>query len=250
MSSWFESLAASGPRVIGRPLLAVSDIRGDLDALEALLDAVADVDLCGIVAAGDHCLGGPHPFEVWRRLHTLGATLVRGMTDVALGSVAPDRITPKSPEQEAQIEEFLRTRRALGDLVCRRLVDLPSTHVVSLDDRSGVMVLHGSPRDEQVALDGEALDEELEEATSCVAEDVLVVGRAGAGFVRRLPKLLVVHAGSVARNETRGPGGCRTAHGVLLAPFSDGVVRAVSRDVAVADQGEEGGRRRLRRSAS
>jgi hypothetical protein len=250
VSSWFETLATSGPRVIGRPLLAVSDIRGDLLALEALLDAVANVQLCGIVAAGDHCLGGPQPFEVWQRLNALGATLVRGVTDLALGSVATAQITPRDAEQEAYIEEFLRTRRDLGELICRRLLDLPSTHVVSLDDRSGVMLLHGSPRDEQATLDGELDDDELEDATSCVAEDVLVVGRAGAGYVRRLHKLLVVHAGSVARNEARGPGGCRTAHGVLIAPFSDGVVRAVSRDVAVADRGEEGGGRRLRRSAS
>ncbi len=214
-----------------------------------MLDEVGELDLCGIVAAGDHCLGGAHPFETWQRLNALGATLVRGATDLALGALTLDGVTLRDPEQEARLEDFLRTREALGDIVCRRLAELPSTAVVSLDDRSGVMVLHGSPRDEQRALDGSAEDDDLDEATSCVAEDVLVVGRGHEGFVRRLPRLLVVGAGSVSRNAAAGPDGQRTAHAVLLAGFQDGVVRAFPRDIAVRDRGERDGTR-LRRSAS
>lgn len=248
MSTWPESLAACPARVVGRPLLALNDVRGDLDALEAVLDEVRDLDLCGIVAAGDHCFGGPLPFETWQRLNALGATLVRGATDLALGMLCVEGVRVRDPEQEARLEVFLRTREALGDIVCRRLAELPSTAVVSLDDRSGVMVLHGSPRDEQRALDATADDDELADDTSCVAEDVLVVGRGEQGFVRRLPRLLVVGAGSVSRNTAAGPNGQRTAHAVLLASCSDGVVRAFPRDIAVKDRGQHGGTR-LRRSA-
>lgn len=249
MSIWSEPLAAGPARVVGRPLLALNDVRGDLDALEAVLDAVEGIDLCGIVAAGDHCLGGDHPFETWQRLNALGATLVRGVTDLALGALTVEGVSVVDPDQEERLEVFLRTREALGDIVCRRLGELPSTAVVSLDDRSGVMVLHGSPRDEQRALDGAAADDDLDDATSCVAEDVLVVGRGAEGFVRRLPRLLVVGAGSVSRNTAQAPTGQRTAHAVLIAAFHDGVVRAFPRDIAVKDRGERDGAR-LRRSAS
>lgn len=249
MSTWQESLAACPAPVVGRPLLALNDIRGDLDALEAVLREVEGIELCGVVAAGDHCFGGPHPFETWRRLNGLGATLVRGATDLALGTLSLEGMRVKDKEQEARLEAFLRTRDALGDIVCRRLAELPGTAVVSLDDRSGVMILHGSPRDEQRALDPSIDDEELADDTACVAEDVLVVGRGEEGFVRRLPKLLVVGAGSVSRNRVVGPSGRRTAHAVLLASCADGVVRAFPRDIAVKDRGQRGGAR-LRRSAS
>lgn len=249
VSTWPESLAACPARVVGRPLLALSDVRGDLDALEAVLDEIKSIELCGIVAAGDHCLGGAHPFEVWQRLNALGATLVRGVTDLALGALAIDGVTPRDPDMEERFEVFLETQQALGDIVCRRLAELPSTAVVSLDDRSGVMVLHGSPRDEHRALEKLADDEDLDDATSCVAEDVLVVGRGADGFVRKLPRLLVIGAGSVSRNAAQGPHGQRTAHAVLLAPCTDGIVRAFPRDIAVKDRDERGGTS-LRRSAS
>ena len=117
--------------------------------------------------------------------------------------------------------------------------------MVSLDDRSGVMVLAGSPRDDHATLGVELDDDELDDATACVAEDVLVVGRCCTGFVRRLSRLLVVNAGSVAKNACIGPEGRRTAHAVLIQPYTDGVVRAFGTDIAVAGAEPEGLRARV-----
>lgn len=235
MNAWIQPEPDTGPRPVGRPLLALSDIRGDLVALEAVLDEVKDTELCGVVSAGDHVFGGPEPFAVWQRLSALGATLVRGTTDLALGMLAPDGLTPGSAEEEERLQRFLETRAALGDLVCRRLAELPSTAVVSLDDRSGVMVVHGSARDEHRGLEPGLDDEQLAEATGCVAEDVLVSGMTTTGFVRQLPGLLVVHAGSVSRGP-RFPTGERAAHAVLLQPYSDGRVRAFPRNIPVPER--------------
>lgn len=235
MDGWLPAPTKEAPRRVGRPLLALSDIRGDLSALESVLSAVRRLELCGIVCAGEHCYGGPEPFAVWQRLMSLGATMVRGVTDLALGALRVEDLTPTSPQQEAEVELFRRTRAALGDVVSRRLAELPTTAVVSLDDRSGVMVLAGSPKDDHLTLGPDLDDDELEEETGCVAEDVLVVGRAAQGFVRRLPRLLVVQAGSVAKNAVRAPDGRRTAHAVLIQPYSDGVVRAFGRDIAIEE---------------
>lgn len=221
-------------------MLALSEIRGDLAALEAVLDAVRGLELCGIVCAGDHCFGGPEPFGVWQRLRALGATLVRGPTDLALGTLRVEAITPRDALQEEALERFLASRSALGDLLCRRLAELPTTCVVSLDDRSGVMVLAGSPKDDHATLGPDLDDEELDDETGCVAEDVLVVGRSSQGIIRRLPRLLFVNAGSVSRNARTSPEGRRTAHAVLIQPYSDGVVRAFGTDIAVADAEPQG----------
>lgn len=228
---------------VGRPLLCLSDIHGDLVALESVLDAVKHLDLCGVVAAGDHCLGGPDPFAVWQRLHEVGAQMVRGPSDIALGMLRVKGMSPRNAREEARLVTFLRTQQALGDVVCRRLAELPSTLVVSLDDTSGVMVMHGAPSDEYRGL---ADDEHLEAEVGCVAEDVLVCGSTHRGFVRRFDgdcigasgSLLVVNAGSVGMSPTlvsssEGAASERSAHAVLLVPYSDGRVRAFPRDIAV-----------------
>ncbi len=225
-----DDVGASAPRPTGRPLLCLSDIHGDRAALEAVLDAARHLQIEGIVAAGDHCLGGPDPFGVWQRLLQLGATLVRGASDLALGTVHAGDVRPQSAREEARLLTFLRTQEALGEIVCRKLAELPVTAVVSLADTSGVMVMHGSPNDD---LRGLLDDEHLADEVACVAEDVLVVGATHRGFERRVAKLLVINAGSVGRSPTRLQN-ARSAHAVLVQPFSDGVVRAYGRDVPVS----------------
>jgi predicted phosphodiesterase len=232
MPSWLPTFGARGPRAVGRPLLALSDVHGDLAALEAVLDAVADVELCGILCAGDHCLGGPEPFETWQRLHELGATLLRGTTDLALATDAYQRWDPSSAEQEALLQSFVDTRAALGEIVCRRLGELPTTAVVSLDDTTGVMGLHGSPSDENRGLTDKLSAEVLAVETACVAEDVLVTGFTHRAFVRRTGPLLVVNAGSVGQSPVEHAG-ARTAHAVLVQGYSDGIVRAKGKNILV-----------------
>ena len=233
-----ETLAEGPPR--GRALLCLSDIHGDLAALESVLDVVHGVNLCGIVAAGDHCLGGPQPFEVWQRLCTLGASMVRGPSDLALGTVRELDRAPHSAREEARLLTFLRTRAALGDIVCRRLAELPSTLVVSLDDLRGVMVMHGSPADEYRGI---VDDPSLPEEVACVAEDVLVCGSTHRSFARAVPRadgvegepLLVVNAGSVGMSPVRSADGRRTAHAVLLSADHHGALRAWGRDIPVIE---------------
>lgn len=221
-------------RPIGRPLLALSDIHGDRAALESILTAVKRVPLAGIVAAGDHCLGGSDPFGVWQRLNEIGATLVRGETDLALATLDVRAFTPKSREDEEKLQEFEHTRSLLGDIVCRRLGDLPVTSVVSLDDRAGVMVVHGSPRDPWSTLTADMSAAELADEVACAAEDVLVVGKSHRSFVRKCGNLLVVNAGSVGRSGEVTAGDRRIAHATLVQEFTDGVVRALTDRIVVA----------------
>jgi predicted phosphodiesterase len=266
MSGWrsllVDDVGRPPVRRVGRPLLCLSDIHGDLVALESVLSAVRSVDLGGIVVAGDHCLGGPKPFAVWQRLQSLGAQLARGPSDLALGALQAVDRTPSSAAEEARILAFLRTRQALGDVVCRRLAELPATLVVSLEDTRGVMVMHGSPVDDCRGLTD---DEHLADDVACVAEDALVVGATHVPFARRVAReppwceakgekeededdaeggialppapLLVANVGSVGMSPVRRPDGRRTAHAVLVAAGDDGALHAWGQDVLVVDAG-------------
>lgn len=243
------------PRLTGRPILCVSDIHGDLTALESVLAAVRHVKLAGIISCGDHLVGGPQPFEVWTRLASLGAHLTCGPSDLALASLDQlDGITPTSAEGQARLEMYLRTRRALGDVVCRRLGELPSTVVVSLDDLRGVMGLHGSPADDDGLLRDDA---DLDDRVASVAEDVLVTGANPVPFARRISQpclmplfeggdddedgdlpllpnhnLLVVNVGAVTPVPGMTEKG-RTAHAVLVGGGDDGELHAWGADIVV-----------------
>jgi len=247
--------------------LALSGIYGDLRALEAVLAAHRGIELAGIVAAGDHCFAGEDPFGVWRCLCELDATLVRGETDLALGTLSAERLPDgqasvavrhpglpgtvtlsqyrlAGPDDEQRLEVFLNTASALGDIVCRRLAELPSTAVVSLDGRAGVMVTHGSPADAWRALTPEMTETELIHEVGCTAEDALVVGRDPRGFIREAGEVLVIGAGSVGRSPHPGNRGRPTAHAVLVQEFTDGKVRARTSHIEVPGHARRTYRRR------
>lgn len=233
----------------------MSDIHGDLAALESVLTAVRHVRLAGIIACGDHLVGGSHPFEVWTRLASLGAHLTCGPKDLALAALDHlEGITPTTSEGQARLEMFLRTRQAIGDVVCRRLGDLPSTLVVSLDDLRGVMALHGSPSDEDILRE----NTDLEDRVASVAEDVLVTGANLLPFARRISQpclvpffngadgededddapllpnrdLLVVNVGAVTPVAGMTDKG-RIARAVLVGTGDDGDVHAWGADIVV-----------------
>ncbi|MCP4501480.1 MAG: hypothetical protein GY822_16085 [Deltaproteobacteria bacterium] len=237
MDTWFPTTTATP---LGSPWLAVSNIRGQLNALEAVLAEVSKLPLAGIIAAGDHCFGGPDPFAVWRRLRELEVHMVRGKTDLALGTLKENQVTFSSKNDENRWRAFMATRDALGDVVCRRLAELPKTEVVSLDDQSGIMVQHVLPAEERrgAFFKGRGLPEEddLKALTNCVAEDVLVFGSLETPFQQTLvheqtQALLVVAPGSVGA-QTASQMRHLAAHAVLIQAFSDGVVRAAPRSIS------------------
>lgn len=239
------------PRLIGRPLLCLTDIAGDLAALESVLSAVRHQQLAGIIACGNHVVGGAQPFEVWTRLQGLGAALTCGPTDLAVATIDDlHDLAPRSPEGEARLQVFLRARAALGDVVCRRLGELPTTTVVSLDDTRGVMAQHGSPTDDDDVL---ADDDRLVDRVAAVAEDVLVTA-TGRPFARRLSlpsiipiideddpvgvapprSLLVVGLGAVGTPPRVLAPRRRTAQAVIVGAADDGDLHAFGADIAVS----------------
>jgi Icc-related predicted phosphoesterase len=63
----------------------VSDIHGNLPALEAVITDLGAIRPNLVLHGGDLALGGPHPVEVVDRIRQLGWPSVLGNTDEALG---------------------------------------------------------------------------------------------------------------------------------------------------------------------
>ncbi len=199
------------------PIAFLSDVHGNLTALEVVL---AELDRLGakrLCVAGDLLLGGEEPLEVWQRLQALGATCTRGPSDLALGSVDPSSLVPIDNEQRRQARQFAHTRAAIGDLVAERLRRLPEQQRIPLVDGREILMVHGSPADPNREISHDLSDDEILALLHDDPADIIVCGSTHVPFQRHVGEYHVVNVGSVGA----APEG-QIAHYTVVTPRMSG----------------------------
>ena len=165
----------------------LSDIHGNLPALEAVL-AEPDVRAAdAIVLNGDHA-AGPLPVETMDVLAALGerAVWVRGNADREL--VSP---SPAAPAVSVWAAGRLRPDQV------QLLAGLPHPVVLPVDGFGEVLFCHGTPRDDdEVVLVDSPLARYAEVLAGTTAETI-VCGHTHMPFVRLADRHLIVNPGSV-----------------------------------------------------
>jgi putative phosphoesterase len=204
----------------------VSDIHANLTALEAVVADLEQQRPDLVVQAGDLISGGSRPAEVIDRVRDLQWPGVHGNTDEMVW--APERLEAalQAPAfarmRDALLTELIpATRAAIGEARLAWLQALP------LEYRAGdLVVVHASPGDVWRSPAANATDEELAQAYRPLRCGRVVFGHIHQSFVRRLPALTVVNAGSVSLSYDGDP---RAAYAIV---DDDGVViRRVEYDV-------------------
>ena len=195
----------------------LSDLHGNLPALEAVLEEIHRRDVRRIYVAGDLLLGGQDPLEVWKRLQAEGAICTRGPSDTALGSLDPNSLLPVDAEQRERARRFAETREAIGDLVAERLRRLPEQLRIPLIDGRELLMVHGSPADNSREISYDLTDEEVTELLAEDPADIIVCGATHVPFQRAVEEHHVVNVGSVGA----APEGA-TAHYTIVSPKMDG----------------------------
>ncbi|MGB5813137.1 MAG: metallophosphoesterase family protein [Polyangiales bacterium] len=199
------------------PIGFLSDIHGNLPALETVLVELERLGVKRIYVAGDLLLGGAEPLAVWHRLQELGAVCTRGLSDMALGSVDPNTLLPLDEEQRRQARAFSETRSAIGDLVAERLRRLPEHQRIPLLDGREVLMVHGSPADNGREVSHDLTDEEIFPLLADDPADIIVCGATHVPFQRTVGEYHVVNVGSVGA-APEGP----VAHYTVLTPRMSG----------------------------
>jgi predicted phosphodiesterase len=189
----------------------LADIHGNLHALRAVLDALEELHVDGLLCAGDVVGYGPQPNECVELLADLGVVTVAGNHDLmALGVLGDDRCDPLARETMGW------TRAALDPASRRYLQDLPT--VTEVPDVA--VVAHGSLDDPQAYVrDPAAVRDQLERsAATHPGADTLVLGHTHVAFAsdgiaalrpacdgRRLqiPGRWVVNPGAVGQSRER-----------------------------------------------
>ncbi len=202
-----------GPRPAAEPMAFLADVHGNLRALEAVLAELRRRAVAEVFVAGDLLLGGEQPLEVWQRLQALGARCVRGTSDVALATIDPAKLRPSSPEEAAMAARFADTRRAVGDLILRRIAELPDRIRLPMVDGRELLLVHGSPADPFEGIGHDLDDDRVRELLADDPADIVVCGSTHVPFARVVDEIDVINVGSVGC----APGG-GVAHFTLIFP--------------------------------
>jgi predicted phosphodiesterase len=195
------------------PIAFLSDVHGNLTALDVVLTELERLGVKRIYVAGDLLLGGDEPLEVWHRLQEVGAICTRGPSDMALGSVDPSSLVPIDGEQRKQARLFGDTRAAIGDLVAERLRRLPEQQRIPLIDGREVLMVHGSPADSHREIGHDLTDDEILALLDDDPADIIICGSTHVPFQRAVAEYHVVNVGSVGA----APEG-QIAHYTVLTP--------------------------------
>jgi putative phosphoesterase len=164
---------------------AISDIHGNLPALEAVLADIQSEGIEEIVVVGDS-VSGPWPAEVFDLLEAAGARIVRGNADRA------EEVAAHSTELASWNADRLGSRRTAAVLAW------PLTLETAVEGLGGVLLCHSTPSSDTPIYTRITPDDELISLLGGVDADVVVSGHTHMQYDRRLSNgLRVVNPGSV-----------------------------------------------------
>jgi predicted phosphodiesterase len=176
----------------------LSDIHGNLTALEAVVADIQRLAPDRVLHGGDLVLMGAQPAQVVDRIRDLGWPGVLGNTDELLWRPEEQahqrRLAPKLKEQlRLMFDDYApATRELLGEERVAWLHDLPP------EARLGSLaIVHAAPGDLWRAPMPTAEDRELSLAYRPLAAKIAVYGHIHRPFVRSMHELTVVNCGSV-----------------------------------------------------
>ncbi|MBW2463007.1 MAG: metallophosphoesterase family protein [Deltaproteobacteria bacterium] len=196
-----------------RPMGFLSDVHGNIEALDAVLEELRKMGVADIYVAGDHLLGGDAPLEVWRRLVDLGAVCTRGPGDVALATMDPDKLEALNDDARERLARFVSTRDAVGELVLSQLKKLPDAIRLPMVDGRELVMTHGSPADPHTEISHDMTETEVTALVHGDPADLFICGATHVPFDRTIDDIRVVNVGSVGES----PEG-RVAHFTVVTP--------------------------------
>jgi putative phosphoesterase len=212
-------------------IAVLSDVHGNLAALEATLADIRAEAPDAILVAGDLALNGPDPagcIDAFRALDAEGAMVVSGNTDLAVADFDFGAAFPWYPEG---VPDTIRiaaewAHDALSEEQLVWLRRLPAERRLRTDDDTMVLVVHASPGSQTRGFD-QALDANvtLERAMATDAR-VICVGHTHVPEIRDFGWKVIANAGSAGYVFDGDP----TASWALVE-VADGEVRAEVRRI-------------------
>lgn len=175
-------------------IAVISDIHGNVPALEAVLEDLASVGADEVLVGGDLVGRGPQGTEVVRRIAGLGWSTIRGNHEEYLLEFRRGDV----PSAWLHAEEWSAARwmaSELGEDEARWIAALPFS--LTAEVAPGLRLVHGTPRSTREGIGPWLSDRRLGEHWAEVEEPVLVCAHTHRPLHREVDGGLVVNVGSV-----------------------------------------------------
>ncbi len=173
----------------------ISDIHGNLVALEAVLADLESEAPGAVICLGDVLVTGPQPHQVLDLLRERDWPIVMGNTDAWALNPTPWEDTDEDSRRLEEIERWGATSLREEDLAFIRTFQ----PTVSLDLGKGIRLLayHGSPRSNTDFIVPTTSEDELKQMLAGHQATVMVGGHTHQQMLRRFQNSLLVNPGSV-----------------------------------------------------
>lgn len=197
-------------------IAVISDIHGNMQALEAVLKDIKAENCDKIFCLGDLAMAGPEPVKAIEKIKELqekgnftqgNFTLIQGNTDEMIGYYSPEII--------AKVNQFPIMARALENDVQiipenlkEFLRNLPKQAEIEIEGVK-ILLVHGSPRKNDENISPELPIEKIEEMLEGINADLVLCGHTHipCGY-QTSKRQTVVNDGSVGRPFTPNPQAC------------------------------------------
>jgi putative phosphoesterase len=176
-------------------LAILSDVHGNLPALETVLDDVRQHGVDGLLVAGD-LVGGPQPNETTTLLRALDAQMIRGNSDTAVLQYA-NGLAPASRYTHLQFAMLRWTCTNLHPKTLSTLRSLPEQRVIAMPGTAAIRIVHGSPQDPAGSIYPGRDPASLELALDQTEEPLLVCGHTHEPWQVRRGGRLALNPGAV-----------------------------------------------------
>lgn len=171
-------------------LAILADLHGNLPALEAIIDDLAQFEIDHVIVAGDIINGAPFSSEVLERIFDLRWSVIRGNHEFYL----LDYDTPREREHmrgqplPAYLNEMLVGWRSI-------IAAMPDELTLFYPDAPPVRIVHGIPGDHFQAITPNTSEEQIYEWLDGVQEAVLVAGHYHIAFERQVGPWHILNPG-------------------------------------------------------
>jgi len=182
-------------------LAILSDIHGNYDALNAVLEECKKYKIEQYLCLGDYVGYYYEPKKVWDLIYSLNGVKIKGNhEDLLNGSLSSRVIRNQIKEKYGTGHQVAQNQLSIEEI--KQLYNLPKKKLIQI--RKYTFELnHGSPWDQSIYLYPDTAPEILEKANN-PAIDFVLVGHSHYPFIKKLTHSTIINPGSVGQNRQKG----------------------------------------------